>query len=271
MTSIDDLIADGTISGKALEEVLNLRERVGILDEVERDSRDGIIVTDGSPDQLILEVNEAFLIMYGYESAETIIGKPVGILRSESTNSDFKAIYDRTLAGEVCRERVINIRPDGTNLPIFLTTSRSATMNENGIPDYMVGVITDLSKAENIERLAAVGLLAGGVGHDLNNLLTAVIGYSELAEEGDNRRKYLTKVRNAGSRAKSLVQDLLLVSRGGNNEGTHNADNPIRIATKYAREDLNAGKLEITLSLGTEYNANFDPNLLERSKYPFLK
>ena len=270
MSSLDDLIANGTLSGKALEEVLKLRERAGILNEVESNSRDGIIVTDGSPDQLILEVNEAFLIMYGYESAKEIIGKPVEILRPKSTSSEFNAIYDRTVAGEVCRERVINIRPDGTKIPIFLTTSRSATMDKNGTPRYMVGVTTDLSKAENIERLAAVGLLAGGVGHDLNNLLTAIIGYSELAQEGDSTGRYLTKVRNAGSRAQSLVQDLLLVSRGGNNKGTHNADNPVRIATKYAREDLNAEKLDIVVSLGTEYNATFDPNLLERAIYNLI-
>ena len=67
------------------------------------------------------------------------------------------------------------------------------------------------------QKLEAVGQLAGGIAHDFNNLLTAILGYSELLldELGtrDTKREYAEEIHRAGSRAASLVQQLLGFSR----------------------------------------------------------
>ena len=67
------------------------------------------------------------------------------------------------------------------------------------------------------QKMEAFGQLAGGVGHDFNNLLTAILGYSDLAiGEIDGRSttgKYLSEIRAAASRASSLTQQLLGFSR----------------------------------------------------------
>lgn len=67
------------------------------------------------------------------------------------------------------------------------------------------------------QKLEAVGQLAGGIAHDFNNLLTAILGYSELLldELGtrDPKREYADEIHKAGSRAASLVQQLLGFSR----------------------------------------------------------
>lgn len=67
------------------------------------------------------------------------------------------------------------------------------------------------------QKLEAIGSLAGGVAHEFNNLLQAIIGYTRFAQEGldttDQRFNDLTQVINAGNRAATLTSQLLSFSR----------------------------------------------------------
>lgn len=66
-------------------------------------------------------------------------------------------------------------------------------------------------------RLESVGRLAGGVAHDFNNLMTAVIGYTEIVQQslpsGDPRQDDLREIEKAASRAGVLTQQLLAFAR----------------------------------------------------------
>lgn len=68
-----------------------------------------------------------------------------------------------------------------------------------------------------LQKMEAVGQLAGGIAHDFNNIMTAVIGYSELAlrklPEDSKIRSNLNEIRSAGERAAALTQHLLAFSR----------------------------------------------------------
>ncbi len=67
------------------------------------------------------------------------------------------------------------------------------------------------------QKMEAVGCLAGGVAHDFNNILTAIIGYVELLrlkfEYDDPHQKDLQEIQNAAERAASLTSQLLAFSR----------------------------------------------------------
>jgi signal transduction histidine kinase/ActR/RegA family two-component response regulator len=75
------------------------------------------------------------------------------------------------------------------------------------------------SKITQSEKMEAIGLLAGGVAHDLNNILSSTITYPELAlldiPKSDKLYKPLEMTRQAGLRAAAVIQDLLTLARRG--------------------------------------------------------
>jgi signal transduction histidine kinase/CheY-like chemotaxis protein len=73
------------------------------------------------------------------------------------------------------------------------------------------------AKLQKAEKMEAIGLMAGGVAHDLNNILSGVVSYPELLlmklpEDSDLRRP-LTTIHESGLRAAAVVADLLTVAR----------------------------------------------------------
>jgi PAS domain S-box-containing protein len=88
----------------------------------------------------------------------------------------------------------------------------------------MLGVATEITERKRLEeqllqsqKMEAVGQLAGGVAHDFNNILTAIVGYTDLltAEFSGNTRQMedLEEIRKAARRAAALTRQLLAFSR----------------------------------------------------------
>ncbi len=77
----------------------------------------------------------------------------------------------------------------------------------------------DLTKQlHRAKRLESIGLMAGGVAHDLNNILSGITGYPELIllelPQDSKLRKPIEAIRESGTRAATVVDDLLTVARG---------------------------------------------------------
>jgi signal transduction histidine kinase/nitrogen-specific signal transduction histidine kinase/ActR/RegA family two-component response regulator len=68
-------------------------------------------------------------------------------------------------------------------------------------------------------KMEALGVLAGSVAHDLNNVLAAIVGYPDLLlislPPGDPQRRYIEAIRDSGLKASEIVQDLLALARRG--------------------------------------------------------
>ncbi len=101
--------------------------------------------------------------------------------------------------------------------------SSSAVPDEDGKLDYLVYVITDVTERKSLEeelfqahKMEAMGTLAGGIAHDFNNILTAVLGYSELAKDEAHIKglttSYLDEVIKAALRARDMVKQILSFS-----------------------------------------------------------
>jgi PAS domain S-box-containing protein len=111
-------------------------------------------------------------------------------------------------------------RWDGSTFPVEMHLQEGRGTNRKIVLAEVLD-ITDRRKEEErlrqAQKMEAIGRLAGGISHDFNNLLTAVIGYNELilrsAPEGSPERTHSLAIKNASERAASLVQQILTFSR----------------------------------------------------------
>jgi len=116
---------------------------------------------------------------------------------------------------------------------LWAEVSASFILGEDGRPVGILGVTRDISErvntlrekerlVESLERakkMEALGMLAGGVAHDLNNVLSGIVSYPDLllmdmAPDSPLRRP-LETIRESGKKAAAIVQDLLTLARRG--------------------------------------------------------
>ena len=106
----------------------------------------------------------------------------------------------------------------------WLSSRTRVIRDADQAPVRLLGVGANISARKSLEaqlrqsqKMEAVGQLAGGVAHDFNNILTAVLGYSEFVmetlEPQDERRADMEEVVKAGKRAAILTRQLLAFSR----------------------------------------------------------
>ncbi len=111
---------------------------------------------------------------------------------------------------------------DESTFPVLI---RSAPIYEKGRVCGIRSVIIDISERLSLEKqlrqaqkVEVLGLMAGGVAHDLNNILSGIINYPELIlmklPEDSPVRKHVEAIKKSGLRAAEIVADLLTVSRG---------------------------------------------------------
>jgi two-component system, cell cycle sensor histidine kinase and response regulator CckA len=139
---------------------------------------------------------------------------------------------DRESVRTVSREAVANslpydiehrvVRPDGTVR--WVHEQANILRDDQGKPRRMIGTVQDVTVRRQLEdqlrqaqKMEAIGRLAGGIAHDLNNALTAIAGYAELAlgevEADHPARPDVEEIRRAAERAGSVTRQLLAFSR----------------------------------------------------------
>lgn len=106
---------------------------------------------------------------------------------------------------------------------IFQVTS-SPILDQNHEVQYLVHIAKDITEQKRIEeelfqahKMEAIGTLAGGIAHDFNNILTAIVGYSEMAildlPDDSKAKRKIELVLKSGQRAADLVKQILTFSR----------------------------------------------------------
>ncbi|MGD9098063.1 MAG: ATP-binding protein [Desulfobacterales bacterium] len=106
------------------------------------------------------------------------------------------------------------------------------------------------------QKMEAVGTLAGGIAHDFNNILSAVIGFTEMALEDATPESFLRRnmeqVLQAGMRAKHLVQQILAFSRQSDQELR-----PVQLKRTIVEAcELLRASLPSTIAIRTRFRTN---------------
>jgi len=177
-------------------------------------------------DDVILFVNEAFTRTYGY-TEEELIGKNIGFLRSTDNSSAFvNEILPATLEGE-WKGELLNRRKDGSEFPIYLSTT--IIKDKNGNPLGLIGVASDISerlrkekeliqakeKAEESDRLKSKFL--ANMSHEIRTPMNGILGFAELLKEpdltSDDQQEYIEIIEKSGARMLTIINDIVDISK----------------------------------------------------------
>lgn len=182
-------------------------------------------------DRKLQKVNRSLCQMTGYAEKE-LLGKSTQLLYSceEQFERVGRELYDQ-MEGEGLGVIETTFRKkSGEILHVLIWLS---PFNSGGANKGVMATIVDITERRKIEKkkrileerlnraekMEALGTMAGGVAHDLNNVLGVVIGYAELLghsiENGNSMKKRLEKILEGGQRAAAIIQDLLTLTRRG--------------------------------------------------------
>jgi PAS domain S-box-containing protein len=172
-------------------------------------------------------INPKFVDIFGYELEDVPTGRewfrkafPDREYRNQAI-TEWIRDQNELKVGE-SRPRLFKIScKDGSEKVIYFRP----VMMASGEQIVMYEDITEKKRLEDqlhlAQKMEAVGVLAGGVAHDLNNILCGIVSYPDLMlmqlPEDSPLRKPLSTIRNSGNKAAAIVQDLLTLARRGVN------------------------------------------------------
>ena len=217
-----------------------IREQAALLDQ----AQDAIMVRD--LDQKIMFWNKGAEHIYGWTAAETM-GKNVCDLVIKQPSEQFEAARRSVLENGEWKGEMHQIRRDGTG--IVIESRWTLVRDERGAPKSILVINTDITEKKRVEaqflraqRMESIGTLAGGIAHDLNNILSPIlmaIDMLQLKAADESTNKWFDVLRTNAERGGDMVRQVLSFARGV--EGERVALQPkhlIKEIVKILRETL---------------------------------
>lgn len=218
-------------------------------------------------------VNPAFAQLHGFEDPATVIGRPFEELFFGPGGES--AVPLLPAQGTVTYETRHRRADDHASFPVMV--GLTAVPGENGAPGHFAAYVQDLSdlkraeeRLREVERLEAVGRLAGGVAHEVNNMMTIVIGYADLVlgmpELPEEAKEELRQIRQAADHAAGVSKQLLAYSRREVlRPVVVDLEDIVRSAARFLAPLLPKDiQLDIRLGNGTDTGVHVDRGQLER-------
>ncbi|MBU1903235.1 MAG: response regulator, partial [Proteobacteria bacterium] len=166
--------------------------------------------------------NPAFVKTFGYEHPDEIVGSPVESLFDPEDRALITKRGKKRLEGKEVplSYNVRGLKKEGKSFAASLWGTVIDYQNASAILGFVVDMSAERelrSQLRHAQKMEAVSTLAGGIAHDFNNILTAILGYGQLAQmKLDPESKVygdLKEVLQSANRAKSLIQQILAVGR----------------------------------------------------------
>jgi len=209
-----------------------------------------------APDGRILLCNPALAVYLGFTSVgEACRHTWADVIADPVAAADFGAL----LAGGTPLDgyEMELTRTDGTRIHIL---QHAVPRLEEGRLVEVQGYLVDVSERRRlerrlhmVERLEAIGKLAGGIAHNFNNMLSTILGYSDLLMTdlpmGDPRRQEIEEIRKAALRSAELTRQLLAFSRQQVLEATELRLNDVVAAMERTFRGLLGDRVDVVLAL----------------------
>jgi two-component system, cell cycle sensor histidine kinase and response regulator CckA len=182
-----------TVILRDITERLKTEEQIKLFEHTIKSINESITLLDLEGN--ILFVNSAFHRTFGY-SNEEILGKNVQMLLSPKNHESITSrIFPETFHGGWDGE-LIKKKRDGTEFPVYLSTS--PLKDESGNIKALIGVSHDLSRQKFLEeqlirhhKMQGINVLAKGIAHHFNNILTIIMGYASVSGKEDITKESL--------------------------------------------------------------------------------
>ena len=215
----------------------------------------------------LLEVNRAYCNITGYEQHE-LLTMNIAELDADDTQRDVTQKIQLVKEKGSARFEKRHRRKDGSLITVEISVQYRQAGQEGECVSF-VRDITEQRRAEkekarleaslrHAQKLQAVGTLAGGVAHEFNNLLAAIMGYSEMIINSDGGREDLAahaaQIFKASERGRDLVQNILSFTHKAELRAkTLNLNDEIRNS-----KDMLAQLLPRTVTIETKLTADQD-------------
>jgi PAS domain S-box-containing protein len=191
-----------------------VREQAALLDA----ASDGIILKDMH--DRILYWNRGARQIYGW-TAEEVIGKTSGELLAAEPEA-YAAAKRELLQNGFWRGEMLRRAKDGA----LITVEAHWTLvhDQEGQPKSILAINTDITERKKLEtqflrvqRMESIGTLAGGIAHDLNNVLAPILMSVHMLQEtstSEEDQKLLTALKASALRGAELIKQVLAFARG---------------------------------------------------------
>ncbi len=181
----------------------------------------------------LIDVNEAWLRLFGAAGRDEVIGKMnvfhSPFVRGMGLAEGFAAVY----RGETVDVPAITVDPRSAGPELPLTGAERTVhvrmfpvLERNGKLVNVVAMMEDVTDRRRLEeqliqsqKMESIGLLAGGIAHDFNNILGGILGYASFVKtqvpREDRIYPHLETIERSALRAAELTSQLLGFARGG--------------------------------------------------------
>lgn len=214
-----------TVIATDITDRINVEEERRLLETAVSNAAECIMITD--TEGRIEYVNSAFEKQTGYKRHE-VMGHTPALLKSGIHKTDYyRELWETIKQGKIWRGNFINRAKDGNLFREMATIF--PIMAESGTISHYVAVKRDYTREHLLEKqlwqaqkIEALGMLAGGIAHDLNNVLGIILGETELVQEmldSDHACQHnLETIEKTVLSSSSLIKHLLTFARKGDGE-----------------------------------------------------